>query len=88
MNDDFALNAGSGMLLHESPQTHLAAFVQRSGEFSLVSLMGGIVGERLFQKREHVEGRKPGPIILSARIHRQHWRSPGNRLDRRWMSII
>lgn len=87
MNDDFALNAGSGMLLHESPQTHLAAFVQRSGEFSRVSLMGGIVGERLFLKLDHVEGRKPGPHNTERRIPRQQWRSPGNRVDRRWISI-
>jgi hypothetical protein len=66
ISDDFGLNAGSGMFLHELPQTGLAAFVQRWEEFP-VGLMGGIIGERVFPKPDHVEGRKPVPIMLSER---------------------
>jgi len=67
ISDDFGLNAGSGMFLHELPQTRLAAFVQRWGELP-VSLMGGVIGERVFPKPDQVEGHKPGPMMLSERV--------------------
>src|SRR5215472_11714200 len=61
---EFWLDLALRIFLHESLQPNLATFVQRPGEFRVVSLLCGIVGEWILPELDNMQCNHRGFVIL------------------------